>query len=151
MSGVLSALIAVLVLVLVAWGGAAMGLSSIFGVAVPYAAFAVFVIFFVRRIVKWARSPVPYKIPTTCGQQKSLDFIKHDCLEAPHTPFDSRRCRILSPVLPRPGRLKRNHSSRNTPTTIRTGPRMRFMCRCRNRDVSGIDSRPMTNREPSAT
>ena len=80
-----SALIAVVALVLVAWVGAGAGLQSIFGVAVPYAAFVVFVGGFVYRVVKWARSPVPYRIPTTCGQQKSLDWIPHNKLEAPHT------------------------------------------------------------------
>jgi nitrate reductase gamma subunit len=81
---VLSALIAVLVLGVIAWIGAGAGMQWIFGVAVPYAAFAIFVIFFINRIRKWASSPVPYRIPTTCGQQKSLDWIKHDCLESPH-------------------------------------------------------------------
>jgi nitrate reductase gamma subunit len=85
---VLSALIAVLVLGLIAWIGAGAGMQWIFGVAVPYAAFAIFVIFFVNRIRKWASSPVPYRIPTTCGQAKSLDWIKHDSLEAPHNTFE---------------------------------------------------------------
>ena len=85
---VLSALIAVLVLGLIAWVGAGAGMQMIFGVVVPYAAFAIFVIFFVNRIRKWASSPVPYKIPTTCGQQKSLDWMKYDSMEAPHTTLD---------------------------------------------------------------
>ena len=80
-----SALIAVVVLVLVAWVGAGAGLQPIFGVVVPYAAFVVFVGGFVYRVVKWAKSPVPYRIPTTCGQQKSLDWIPHSKLEAPHS------------------------------------------------------------------
>jgi nitrate reductase gamma subunit len=81
---VLSALIAVLILGLIAWIGAGAGMQWLFGVAVPYAAFAIFVVFFLNRIRKWASSPVPYRIPTTCGQQKSLDWIKYDSLEAPH-------------------------------------------------------------------
>jgi nitrate reductase gamma subunit len=40
---------------------------------------------FIYRILKWGRSPVPFCIPTTCGQQKSLPWIKHDKLENPVT------------------------------------------------------------------
>jgi len=56
-----------------------------FGVIVPYAAVAVFVLGFTYRIVKWGKSPVPFCIPTTCGQQKSLPWIKQDKLENPAT------------------------------------------------------------------
>jgi len=82
---VASSLVAVVVLVLAAWVGVKAGLQPLFGIFVPYAAFALFVGGFVYRIVKWARSPVPYRIPTTCGQQKSFDWIPHSKLEAPHT------------------------------------------------------------------
>ena len=83
---VLTALIAVVGLVALAFVGAgAGGLDTVFGVAVPYLAMLLFVGGFSYRIYKWASSPVPFRIPTTCGQQKSLDWIKHDKLEAPHT------------------------------------------------------------------
>ena len=83
---VLSALVAVAVLVLIAAIGTGLApLQYVFGVVVPYAAFAVFVAGFVYRVAKWAKSAVPYRIPTTCGQQKSLDWVKHSKLEAPHT------------------------------------------------------------------
>jgi nitrate reductase gamma subunit len=83
---VLSALVAVAVLVLIAAIGTGLApLQYVFGVVVPYAAFAVFVTGFVYRVAKWAKSAVPYRIPTTCGQQKSLDWVKHNKLEAPHT------------------------------------------------------------------
>jgi nitrate reductase gamma subunit len=35
--------------------------------------------------MQWAKSPVSFCIPTTCGQQKSLPWIKHDKLENPVT------------------------------------------------------------------
>jgi nitrate reductase gamma subunit len=54
-----------------------------FGVAVPYLAMALFVGGFCYRVIKWAKSPVPFKIPTTCGQGYSLPWIKYDRLEAP--------------------------------------------------------------------
>ncbi len=96
---VLSALIAVLVLGLIAWIGAGAGMQWIFGVAVPYAAFAIFVVFFINRIRKWANAPVPYRIPTTCGQAKSLDWIKHDSLESPHDTIGVLKRMFLEVVL----------------------------------------------------
>ena len=56
-----------------------------FGVAVPYAAVAVFVLGFIYRVLQWGKSPVPFCIPTTCGQQKSLPWIRQDKLENPVT------------------------------------------------------------------
>ena len=79
------ALGAVLAFVLVAAvGGEAAGFRFLFGVIVPYFALAAFIGGVVYRVVKWARSPVPFRIPTTCGQQKSLPWIKANNLESPH-------------------------------------------------------------------
>jgi len=79
------ALAAVAVLFLVAFLGAGVfGLSFAFGVIIPYVAVALFLGGFVYRVFSWARSPVPFRITTTCGQQKSLDFIKNNNLENPH-------------------------------------------------------------------
>ena len=96
---VLSALIAVVVLGVIAWVGAGAGMQWIFGAVVPYAAFAIFVVFFINRIRKWANAPVPYRIPTTCGQAKSLDWIKHDSLEAPHDTIGVLKRMFLEVVL----------------------------------------------------
>jgi nitrate reductase gamma subunit len=60
------------------------GQEYLFGVIFPYAAISLFLVGFVYRIVVWARSKVPFCITTTCGQQKSLDFIKSNNLENPH-------------------------------------------------------------------
>jgi nitrate reductase gamma subunit len=60
-------------------------LHLLFGVVIPYAAFAAFVLGFIYRIIKWARSPVPFRIATTCGQQKTLPWIKSRNLENPHS------------------------------------------------------------------
>ena len=43
---------------------------------VPYAAFAVLLVGFCCRVVRWASAPVPFHIPVTCGQQKSLPWIR---------------------------------------------------------------------------
>jgi nitrate reductase gamma subunit len=59
-------------------------LRLLFGVFLPYAAFAVFIGGFIYRMVQWAKSPVPFRITTTCGQQKSLDWIESDKLDNPH-------------------------------------------------------------------
>ena len=55
----------------------------IVGVLVPYAAALVFLAGLVLRVLGWARSPVPFRIPTTCGQQKSLDWIRQSRVENP--------------------------------------------------------------------
>jgi nitrate reductase gamma subunit len=74
---------AVLVLV-VSVGVETAGLYRLFGVVLPYAAVAVFVSGIVYRVLKWAAVPVPFHIPTTCGQQKSLPWIKANNLESPY-------------------------------------------------------------------
>jgi len=56
----------------------------IFGVIIPYSAMAIFTIGILYRVIKWARAPVPFRWPTTSGQQKSLSWIKADNLESPH-------------------------------------------------------------------
>jgi len=75
---------AVTLLILIALGGVA-GIEaySLFGIIIPYAAFIVFLAGVTYRIVVWAKSPVPFRIPTTCGQQKSLPWIKSSFLESP--------------------------------------------------------------------
>jgi hypothetical protein len=83
---VVFSLIVVIVLILIAWVGADMaGLTYLFAVIVPYLAAAAFTIGVVYRVLKWASSPVPFRIPTTCGQQKSLPWIKNSNLENPNT------------------------------------------------------------------
>jgi nitrate reductase gamma subunit len=76
--------IVVLGLAAMAYAGVAMGnMQYLFGVVIPYLAVATFVIFMIARILKWGSSPNPFRIPTTCGQQKSLPWIKHSKLENP--------------------------------------------------------------------
>ncbi len=78
--------LAVIALILIAWLGSQIpGMQYFFGVAVPYLALIVFLGGFVYQVVNWGKSPVPFSIQTTCGQAKSLDFLKHNRLESPHT------------------------------------------------------------------
>lgn len=51
-------------------------LYTVFGTIIPYAAFLLFIVGFAFRIARWGKSAVPFRIPTTCGQQKSLPWIK---------------------------------------------------------------------------
>src|SRR4030042_4437369 len=78
-------LVAVLAVRLAAYvGTGVLDARFLFGPILPYAAIATFLIGFIYRIVGWAKSPVPFRIPTTCGQQKSLDWIRPDRLDNPH-------------------------------------------------------------------
>jgi len=82
----LVSLIAVLLLALIAYADASVpGMRFIFGAVIPYAAFLFFVVGMVVRVLIWASSPVPFRIPTTTGQQKSLPWIKHSIIESPST------------------------------------------------------------------
>ena len=79
-------LIAVVALFFAAMLGVdSMGLHSLFGIALPYLAIAIFLIGVVAKVIGWAKSPVPFHITTTCGQQKSLPWIQSSHLENPHT------------------------------------------------------------------
>lgn len=64
--------------------GAAVGGQWIVGVVVPYLAVTIFLLGIVARVLRWARAPVPFRIPTTCGQQRALDWIPNQRLENPH-------------------------------------------------------------------
>ncbi len=79
-------LIAVILLFLLAYFGVKVpGGEYFFGIFIPFLAAITFVVGFTYRVVDWARSPVPFRIPTTCGQQKSLPWIKSAPIENPTT------------------------------------------------------------------
>lgn len=69
-------LCAVLGLVVVAYLGVKANLQLVFGVVIPYLAVLIFFEGLIYRLIQWARSPVPFRIPTTCAQQRSLPWIK---------------------------------------------------------------------------
>lgn len=74
-----------LIIALVIIGVETAQLEFIFGVIFPYAAFATFLLGIIYHVIKWARSPVPFHIPTVAGQQKSLSWIKSSKLDSPHS------------------------------------------------------------------
>jgi nitrate reductase gamma subunit len=77
-------LIAVLIIIPLI-GVGVLDLTFVFGVVIPYAAIAIFLVGIIYRIVNWARSPVPFRIPTSSGQQKSLPWVRNSSLDNPHT------------------------------------------------------------------
>jgi nitrate reductase gamma subunit len=98
-------------------GGMTGGLRTLFGVILPYAAVATFLVGVVLKILAWAKVPVPFRIPTTCGQQKSLPWIKQSRLDSPFT-FLGVLGRMALEVL-----LFRS-LFRNTKVELREGPRL---------------------------
>lgn len=117
---ILYSLVAVITLGLVGYlGGSVTGLRMVFGVIVPYAAIAVFLMGIAYRVVCWARSPVPFRITTSCGQQRSLPWIKAAWLENPSTTLGVIARMALEVLLFR-------SLFRNTKAVLREGPRLVF-------------------------
>ena len=81
----LVSLVAVLALALIALVGAWVpGLDILFGILIPYAAVITFIAGIIYKVWQWASAPVPFRIPTTSGQQTSLPWIKANPLDNPH-------------------------------------------------------------------
>jgi nitrate reductase gamma subunit len=76
-------MIAVVILLLLPIGARAAGWTALLTVVIPYAAFALLLSGFIYRVLLWAKSPVPFRITTTCGQQTSLPWIKKNPFESP--------------------------------------------------------------------
>ena len=87
---VLRPIIAVLALIVAGGvlGYLGKGTQMLVGVILPSIAFLVFIVGIIRKVVDWSKSPVPFKIPTTCGQAKSLSFIKEDRFDCPTSKSD---------------------------------------------------------------
>ncbi|MEJ2367017.1 MAG: sulfate reduction electron transfer complex DsrMKJOP subunit DsrM [Acidobacteriota bacterium] len=115
---ILYSLLAVLVLAALGYiGGDAAVLRPVFAVAIPYAAIVLFLGGLVYRIAKWAASAVPFRIPTTCGQQKSLPWIKAGRLENPSGKIGAFLRLALEVLLFR-------SLFRNTRSELRSGPKL---------------------------
>jgi len=81
---IIVSLAAVLALLALAYVGALVpGLAIVFGVVIPLVAILVFLVGFAWKVLSWAKVPVPFRIPTSCGQQKSLPWIKPSPVENP--------------------------------------------------------------------
>lgn len=119
MAALLFAGIVVLGVMGAAWGVGALGWDVLGGIVVPYAAAAVFVLGMCWRMLDWARRPVPYAIPTTGGQQRSLPWIKSASLDNPTTGWGVAGRLALEALTFRS--LFRNTALRYDPTGPRRG------------------------------
>ena len=95
-------------------------LKVLFGIIFPYAAAATFLSGIIYRVIKWARSPVPFRIPTVAGQQKSLSWIKSSKLESPHTAIGVIGRMALEILLFR-------SLFRNTKAELKAGPKLAYV------------------------
>jgi nitrate reductase gamma subunit len=100
-------------------GGAVPGLRTFWGICIPYLAIAVFLAGVVRRVIGWSNSPVPFRITATCGQQKSLPWIKPNRIDNPSTALGAI-ARMAFEIL-----LFRS-LFRNTKAELRDGPKLLF-------------------------
>ena len=115
---ILSPLAVILLLLFVVLGGVSYNhLENVFGVFIPYLALAIFLIGFIYRILSWAKSPVPFRITTVCGQEKSLDWIKANRLESPFNTLDVLKRMALEVLFFR-------SLFRNTSTELKGGPKV---------------------------
>ncbi|MDH5297766.1 MAG: sulfate reduction electron transfer complex DsrMKJOP subunit DsrM [Desulfobulbaceae bacterium] len=115
---VLYPFIAVLALVAVAFLGVKVaGLQYLFGVVFPYLAFALFVGGFTKKVLDWAKSPVPFRIPTTCGQANSLPWIEQNKLDCPSSSWGVAGRMLLEVFLFR-------SLFRNTKAEVHDGPKL---------------------------
>ena len=100
-------------------GGQTTALRPLFGVILPGVAIVTFLLGVSHRILLWARSPVPFRIPTTSGQQRSLPWIKAGRLESPSTTLG-----VLGRMALEVGLFR--SLFRNTRAELRDGPRLVF-------------------------
>lgn len=98
-------------------GGLTSGGQYLVGVILPYVAFAIFLGGFVWKVLGWAKSPVPFRIPTTCGQGESLPWIKQAKYDCPSTTGQVIVRMLLEVFLFR-------SLFRNTKTEIHEGPKL---------------------------
>jgi nitrate reductase gamma subunit len=109
---------ALLIIILLAVVGVeAANLEFLFGIIIPYAAIAFFLVGIIYKVIYWARSPVPFRITTVAGQQKSLNWIKNSRLESPHSTLGVIGRMLLEVLLFR-------SLFRNTKAELKKGPKL---------------------------
>ena len=82
--GLIFSFFTVITLVVIVFIGVkAASLRYLFGIIIPYAAFLTFIVGVIYRVIQWGRVPVPFRIPTTGGQEKSLPWIKSNQIDNP--------------------------------------------------------------------
>jgi nitrate reductase gamma subunit len=117
---VLYSLLLVLALVVIPLIGAgALGWHTLFGVIIPVFAVLVFLAGFIYRVMDWGRSAVPFRIPTTGGQQQTFSWIKQSKLDNPTTTAGTVGRMALEILLFR-------SLFRNTRTQLSQGPMLSY-------------------------
>ena len=117
---ILFSLVAVFILIVAAiLGAGTLKLDFLFGIIIPYAALATFIVGIIGQVIKWAKSPVPFHIPTIAGQQKSLPWIKSSKLESPSTTLGVIGRMLLEILFFR-------SLFRNTKAEIKNGPKLAY-------------------------
>ncbi|MBD3169510.1 MAG: menaquinol oxidoreductase [candidate division Zixibacteria bacterium] len=119
MSVVLSLFAIAVLVILPLIGTGLLQLEYLFGVIIPYAAIILFLVGMIYRILKWANVPVPFRIPTSCGQQQSLSWIKQNELDNPSTFWGTVKRMALEVLFFR-------SLFRNTKVELREGPRISY-------------------------
>jgi len=119
MNALYSLIIVLALVVIPLLGAGAAGWHTLFGIAVPYIAFVVFVLGFIYRVVDWGRSAVPFRITTTAGQQESHAWIKSSKLDNPSTTWGVVLRMILEVLLFR-------SLFRNTRVQLKDGPKLSY-------------------------
>ncbi len=115
--GILFSFAVVIAIILLVFAGVGAGLNYLFAVILPYIAFLTFVIGLTYRVVNWGQSAVPFRVPTTGGQQTSLPWIRANKIDNPTTSYAVAARMILEVLLFR-------SLFRNTKTELREGPRL---------------------------
>jgi nitrate reductase gamma subunit len=85
MKAIFSLILVLGLVVLAALGAGAAKMHNIFAYCIPGTAFLIFVVGFLCKIMAWAKRPVPFRIPTTGGQQETLGWIKQNKWDNPST------------------------------------------------------------------
>ncbi|MCJ7484412.1 MAG: sulfate reduction electron transfer complex DsrMKJOP subunit DsrM [Thermodesulfovibrionales bacterium] len=111
------AVVALIVVVFIGVNGA--NLHYLFGVIIPYAAFLTFIVGIIYRVLQWGRLPVPFRIPTTAGQEKSFPWIKANSIDNPSSGFGVIIRMALEVLLFR-------SLFRNTRAELRDGPKLSY-------------------------
>ena len=92
--------------------------KTLFFVVLPYVALSVFVLGIIYRVAcVWGRAPAPFSIGTTCGQQRSLPWIRSATVDNPSSRLAVLARMLLEVVLFR-------SLLRNTRSYVVPGPRI---------------------------
>ncbi|GAB6127050.1 sulfate reduction electron transfer complex DsrMKJOP subunit DsrM [Humidesulfovibrio idahonensis] len=85
MKAIFSLLLVLALVVIATVGAGAAKMHTIFAYCIPGTAFIIFLVGFMCKIISWAKRPVPFRIPTTGGQQMTLPWIRQNKWDNPST------------------------------------------------------------------